>query len=90
MREPKSIHTNIPKKTLTSLKKDLYKFHMNGGNMRDVKRFHNVIYQSLFGVPIDQVNAFLQIIVNNISLTDRSLATNRVNYLYFIFQMDIW
>ena len=45
-------------RTLTSLK-DLYKFHMNGDNEHDVKSFHNVIYRSLFDVPIYQVNPFL-------------------------------
>ena len=59
MRESKSTRTNVPKRTLTSLKEDLYKFHMNGGNVRDAKMFHNVIYQNLFDVPIDQVNSFL-------------------------------
>ena len=59
MCQPKSTRTNVPKRTLTSLNKDLYKFHMNRGNVRDAKRFHNVIYQSLFDVPIDQANAFL-------------------------------
>ena len=59
MRQPKSTSTNVPKRTLTSLKEDLYKFHMNGGNVRDAKRFPNVIYQNLFDVPIDQVNSFL-------------------------------
>ena len=59
MRQPKSTRTNVPKRTLTLLKEDLYKFHMNGGNVRDVKRFPNVIYQNLFDVPIDQVNSFL-------------------------------
>ena len=59
MRESKSTRTNVPKRTLTSLKEDLYKFHMNVGNVRDAKRFHNVIYQNLFDVPIDQVNSFL-------------------------------
>ena len=59
MRQPKSTRTNVPKRTLISLNEDLYKFEMNGGNMRDAKRFHNVIYHNLFDVPIDQVNAFL-------------------------------
>ena len=59
MRQPKSTRTNVPKRTLTSLNEDLYKFYMNDSNMRDAKRFGNVIYQSLFDVPIDQVNAFL-------------------------------
>ena len=54
-----STRTNVPKGTLTSLEKYLYKFYMNGGNVRDARKFHNVIYQSLFDVPIDQVNAFL-------------------------------
>ena len=51
--------TNVPKRTLTSLKEELYRFHMNGGNVRDAKRFNNVIYESLFDVLTDQVNAFL-------------------------------
>ena len=59
MRQPKSTRTNVPKRTLASRKEDLYKFHMNGGNVRDAKTFHNVIYQNLFDVPIDQVNSFL-------------------------------
>ena len=59
MRQPKITRTNVPKRTLTSLKEELYKCHMNGGNVRDAKRFHNVIYQNLFDVPIDQVNSFL-------------------------------
>ena len=59
MCQPKSTRTNVPKRTLTLLKEDLYKFHMNGGNVRDSKRFPNVIYQNLFDVPIDQVNSFL-------------------------------
>ena len=44
---------------MTSLKEDLYKFHMNGGNVRDVKEFNNVIYRNLFDVPIGQANSFL-------------------------------
>ena len=59
MRQLKSTRTNVPKRTLTSLNEDLYKFYMNGSNMRDAKRFDNVIYQSIFDVPTDPVNAFL-------------------------------
>ena len=59
MRQLKSTRTNVPKRTLTPLDEEVYKFYMNGSNMRDAKRFDNVIYQSLFDVPIDQVNAFL-------------------------------
>ena len=62
IRQPKSTRstpTNVPKRILASLKEDLYKFHMNGCNVRDAKRFHNVIFQRLFDVPMDQVNAFL-------------------------------
>ena len=32
---------------------------MNGCNVRDAKRFRYVIFQRLFDVPMDQVNAFL-------------------------------
>ena len=58
MGQRESTRTNVPKGTLTSLKKYLYKFYMNGGNVHYARKFHNVIYQSLFDVPIDQVNAF--------------------------------
>ena len=59
MCQPKSTRTNVPKRTMTSLKEDLYKFHMNGGNVRDVKEFNNVIYRNLFDVTIGQANSFL-------------------------------
>ena len=59
MRQPKSTRTNVPKRTLASLKEDLYKFQMNGDNVRDAKRFHNVIYWNLFDAQVDEVNSFL-------------------------------
>ena len=59
MGQRESTRTNVPKGTLTSLKRYLYKFYMNAGNVRNARKFFYVIYLSLFDVPIDQVNAFL-------------------------------
>ena len=58
MHQPKSGCTNVPKRTLTFLKEDLHKFHLNDGNVHDAKRLDNVICQNLFDVPIDEVNDF--------------------------------
>ena len=58
IRQPKSTRTNVPKRTLTSLKEDLHIFQVNGGNVRDAKIYRNIIYQKLFDLPIDQVNVF--------------------------------
>lgn len=75
MYQPNSACTNVPKRTLTSLKEEIFKFHLNDGNVHDAKRFHNVIYQNLFDVSIDQVNNFFVKAFNKSSFIDKSLAS---------------
>ena len=59
MQVPQSKRNASSPRTLESLKSDLQKFRNNGGNIKDAKLYNNVIDETMFDVPINQVSLYL-------------------------------
>ncbi|XP_065672288.1 uncharacterized protein LOC124815234 [Hydra vulgaris] len=45
----------VSQRSLNSLNNDFHRFQSNGGNLKNAKLFNNVINETLFNIPLDQV-----------------------------------
>ncbi|XP_065640359.1 uncharacterized protein LOC124815901 isoform X2 [Hydra vulgaris] len=46
---------HVSQRSLNSLNNDFHRFQSNGGNLKNAKFFNNVINETLFNIPLDQV-----------------------------------
>ena len=56
MKTPPSQQPPFPERTLEHIKQEHQRFMEAGGNLKDVKKFHNCIAEPLFDIPIDNVS----------------------------------